>query len=193
MKRWIIIVCGALVCLIGLAYASLVIDFEGKPKMFQQKDIQGYFIWGDDEGVHLRAVASGEKHVFTGTVYSDGRIEDIEEKSFNDADDFSHLKEHNHTVSFQFTPSGEAVGIDFYVYRCKAMDFDFYLDGDKISSDQIFVGHEGWHPGSNKFTLNYEKNSDNNDRSDNSVIIITSPGWWWWGGPGPGWRRRFWR
>lgn len=189
MKRWIIPIFIAMFCLISYIQASISIDFNGKPKMFHPKQIQGYFIWGDDSGVHLRVAAAGENHVFTGTISSDGKIEDLTEKSFNDADDFSHVKEQNHTINFQFSTSGEAVGVDFYVYQAKAMDFDFYLDGAIITSDQIFVGHEGWHPASNKFTLYYDQDPNDNT-SENSVIIIAHPGWLWWGGPH--WHHRYW-
>jgi hypothetical protein len=191
VKRWLIIVLGLVTafCLISYADASLSINFDGKPKMFHPKNIQGYFVWGDDDGLHIRVTTIKEKHVFSGTIHTDGRLEDIEEKSLDD-DDFSHLKDHDHTISFQFTTSGKAVGIDFYIQRGKYMDFDFSVDGTPITPEQIFVGKEGWHPSSNQFTLDYDKYENDQSVNENRTLIITNfPGFWW---RGPRWHRRFW-
>jgi hypothetical protein len=169
-------------CLVSYAAATLSINFDGKPQMFHPKHIQGYFIWGDDDGIHVRVTTDKEKHVFSGTMHADGRLEDIEEKSLQD-DDFAHVKDHNHTVDFQYTTSGEAAGIDFYIYRGQSMDFDIYLDGAKIGPDQIFVGEEGWHPESNKFSLDYNPQKDDQSVNENQTVIITHFHWFWWGWP----------
>jgi hypothetical protein len=190
MKRLRILILMAVFCFIGYVYAApLSIDFEGKPGLLHPNNIQGCFVWGDEDGIHIRVSTINEKHVFSGTIHSDGRLEDMEEKSLDD-DDFSHVKDHNHTINFQFTTSGKAVGIDFYVYQGGYLDFDIYLDGAKINPYQIFVGREGWHPGSNKFTLDYDQRSDDEDRREDRTIIITRFHWGWW--YGPHWHHRHW-
>ncbi|MDR3560314.1 MAG: hypothetical protein P4N59_02570 [Negativicutes bacterium] len=144
--------------------------------MLNPSHIIGAFVWHDSSGFHLRATTTGDKHTFTGTVHTNGHFRDIDDRFFRDKD-YYHQRDGD-TIDFQFTTEGRTVGIDFDVTDGDYMGFEIYLDGNKISPQQIFVGRNGWHPSDYKFNLNRPPYPpyyyDDHDRS----VIIVHPGWY---------------
>jgi len=170
------------------AFASYSPKLEGKPSAFQQGNM-GYFMWQDKDGFHLRTNAAGTKHIFNGSIRTNGKFGDIFVK-MPGADDSSYVNSDRDKINFNFTNlSGEA-GIDLSVKGGTDVTFELFMDGETIDPEDIYIGSDGWHPGNSKFTLQHEGVKDN---KDNRIIIVENDFWWGWSpsyypwrhGPGP--------
>jgi hypothetical protein len=176
----------------ALAYSPRL---DGRPAAFEPGGQAGYFIWQDHEGLHLRTTAAGVRHVFSGTIRTDGAYEDTFGKATG-VDDTVQVNENRDKITFQFTNSGDTSGIDLHVRGGTYVSFNLAMDGDDVSPAAIFIGAEGWHPGDHKFTLRQDPDPEKY-RDDRTIIVIGGPYWWhaprYWGPGGPGghgpWRR----
>lgn len=170
------------------AFASYAPRLDGRPDAFDPDHSKGYFIWQDEKGLHIRTTTPGTEHVFSGTIRTDGTFEDVWGKSLG-TDDIFHVNEDRDKITFKFTASGGADGIDLHVYDGSYVDFNLSLDGEDADPANIFIGKDGWHPGSYKFTLRHDENPEKY-RDDRTVIIIGDPYWWhfhgYWGHGGYG-------
>ena len=177
-------------CFTNYAFAAYSPKLDGKPAAFDPGHSKGYFIWQDEKGLHLRTTTPGTKHVFSGTLRTDVTFEDTWGKSHGTDDNFQ-VNEDRDKITFNFTTCGEADGIDLQVYDGSYVSFNLSLDGEDIDPDRIFIGTDGWHPGSSKFTLRHDKDTAKyND--DCTVIIIGNPYWWHFHGYwGHGWHRHW--
>jgi hypothetical protein len=188
MKRGMsfIIVLLTMLCLTGYAFASDSSRLNGKPDAFDPGHSNGYFIWQDGKGLHLRATTAGPEHVFSGTISTDGTFEDVFGKS-QGADDGFHVNGDRDKITFKFTTSGREDGIDLHVSAGSYVGFKLSMDGEDIDPASIFIGSDGWHPGSYKFTLRHDGDPEKY-KDDRTVIIVD--GFYWWDFPGywgPGW------
>lgn len=147
------------------------LKLDERPDAFRPGQNRGYFIWRDQKGFHLWTTTRGQRHVFTGTVTTDGdrldvKLKDIEgrseERPFGhlftwnrpDRGDRVKLDQDRDTVRFRFDNSGGDVdGIDFKVVGGSKVRFDLYMDGQRIDPSEIYIGDEGWHPGRSAFTM----------------------------------------
>jgi hypothetical protein len=182
----------ALVLLIVISFTSTVFAsystrLDGKPNMFEPGNSTGYFIWQDREGLHIRTTTPGSKHVFSGTIHTDGAFENSFGKSVA-ADDFFRVNGDCDKVTFQFTNAGDTSGIDLHVYDGTYVTFNLSIDGEPVDPVDIYIGKDGWHPGSHKFTLRHDDDplAAHSDESSRTVIIIGGPYWWHWD---HGWHR----
>lgn len=123
-----------------------------RPEMFRPRQTRGYFIWHDKDGFHLFTTTRGQRHVFTGVIRTDGGR--IEFKSRGaESNDRYRLDRNRDALSFRFDTRGDVDGVDFRVIGGKRVNFDLYMDGKKIDTQEIYIGGEGWHPGRSNFTL----------------------------------------
>lgn len=186
MKRFMI-------CLLVLVSATLASEsvsassytarLDGRPAAFEQGGRTGYYIWQDGEGLHLRTAAPGIKHVFSGTIRTDGTFEDTYGKSAG-ADDAFRINGDRDRITFQFTNIGDSAGIDLHVQEGTYVTFDLSMDGYEVDPAAIFIGEDGWHPGDHKFTLRHD-GAPEKYIADRTVIIVGGPPWWhfsaYWG------------
>jgi hypothetical protein len=183
-------------CFTSYAFAAQLPRLDGKPAAFEPGNSQGYFIWQDKEGLHVRTTTFGKKHIFSGVIRTDGKFSDVFGKS-TEADDSFRVSDNQDKITFQFTDAGEPSGIDFYFKDGTYLTFSLSMDGDEINSDDIFIGKDGWHPGSYKFTIRHNELRDRH--SDEGTVIVIGDPWLDWGvwwpihhhpefdpGPGPG-------
>jgi hypothetical protein len=172
-----------IICLPATAFMTSI-DYDGEPTMLKPNHILGAFVWHDQDGFHLRTTAiRDEQHVFSGTIHTNGYFKDVDDRLFKDKD-YYHLTDRD-MIDFQFTTDGRSVGIDCDVADGDYMDVEIYIDGQKISPMDIYVGQDGWHPNDYKFTLDrptYYKD-------ERSVVIIHDG--WWYGHRGPRWRHHW--
>jgi hypothetical protein len=160
------------------AFASYSTNFEGKPKLFNPGNSLGYFMWQDKDGFHLRTTSSGMEHVFSGTIHTNGRFENIFGKT-SETNDYSRVNEEWDKITFKFTNSGRESGIDLSLKGGTYITFDLFMDDNPMNPENIFIGSDGWHPGSFKFTLQH----DGSKNRDNTIFIINDDLWWGWGPP----------
>jgi len=150
---------GLIVALIGLFLVALTgaafawsPELNGKPEAFHPGETRGYFIWHDDNGLHIRTTTRGQLHVFSGTLHTNGRFIDVHGVKL-EADDGYKVGPERHQMDFRFETAGGVDGIDFKVEGGEKVVLDLLIDGHKISADEIYGGFGSWHPSENKFEI----------------------------------------
>lgn len=109
----------------------------------------GYFIWKDASGVHIRMTLEEEEN-FSGSIKTDGQFKDISTKNIEDN---GYLKVEDHK-NLKFKVKGvSGAGIDFSVIDSDSITFEFFMNGKKVNSKNIYIGSEEWHPTDNSFTV----------------------------------------
>lgn len=153
MKRLSIFVVAVftLVALTGSAFAWPG-NLEGKPDELRSGDARGYFIWHDNQGMHLRTTTKGHEHVYTGVIRTDGRFVEVDEYR-TEANDHIRVSRDRDTIWFKFSTAGGLDGLNFRVRGGEKVHFDLYVDGHQINRQQIFLGDNGHHPRDNSFTI----------------------------------------
>ncbi len=173
MKKWLSVI---LLAALTLGSASLTLaawpsNFEGKPVKLLDGPNEGYFIWSDKDGLHLRVKTKGEAHVFSGRIYTNGNFDNILVKTFHDQDNFDNSGPNE--IRFRLTATDKFAGIDFYVTEGQYVDFDLSMDGHKVDANRVFIGRDGWHPGDSKFTIL----CSDGERPERSRTVIIFDGW----------------
>jgi len=184
MKKYIgfLLVVFSIIFLPATAFMA-PLNYMGEPDMLNPHHIRGVFVWRDIDGFHLRATTTGDEHVFSGTVHTNGCFEDISDRFFR-GNDYYHLKDRD-TIDFQLTTTGRTVGLDFNIADGDYTAFELYMDGHEISPLDIYVGKDGWHPGDYKFTL--ERPSYPTYYGGERSVLVVNNGWF-----GFGWHRHYW-
>ncbi len=162
-------------CFTSYVSAARLPRLNGEPAAFEPGNSQGYFIWQDKEGVHVRTTTFGKEHIFSGVIRTDGKFSDVFGK-LAQADDFFNVSDNQDKITFQFTDAGQSSGIDFYFKNATYLNFSLSMDGDEINSDDIFIGKDGWHPASYKFTVRHDQSDWHSE--EGTVIVIGDP-WFW--------------
>jgi hypothetical protein len=165
-----------IICFSGSVSAAWSPRLEGRPDAFDPGNSRGYFIWQDADGLHLRTTTPGTDHVFSGIIRTDGFFEDVWGRS-RGGDDSLRVSRDRDKVSYRFVTSGGVDGVDFRVYGGSYVRFELAMDGDDIDPANIYIGGEGWHPGSPAFTFrpDYDRDRYSGDRT---VIIVNGYHWW---------------
>jgi len=112
----------------------------------------GYYIWRDDERVHVATHGPGDEHHFVARLYTEGTFENI---------DTSHLEQGD---TYKLLDGGHMLVLDFYTYQATddiaftvrgadGMRLDLNLDGSPIDTGLIYLGPTGRHPATNPFHI----------------------------------------
>lgn len=112
----------------------------------------GYYLWHDDNGIHLRTHGPGEDHSFTARLHTDGVFVDVDSVRLESRDNFAVL-DGGHTILMRFHTYDAIDGLNFRINGGTRLRLSLGLDGEPISTDNIFLGPNGKHPASNPFTL----------------------------------------
>lgn len=151
-KLSILVIVVALLVLSAGAALAKDRSIEGRPDMLDPGHIRGYFVWRDDDGLHLRTTTRGHDHVFSGVIRTDGKFEDVDGRRLEHGD-YYRLSRDRDTITFRFTTAAGLDGFDFRVDDGKRLNFDLFMDGHRIDVDEIYIGERGWHPQHSEFTL----------------------------------------
>jgi hypothetical protein len=127
-------------------------QLEGKPETFHPGEVNGYFIWYDDNGLHLRMTTRGPIHNFSGVLHTDGRFVDVHGGRI-EADDAYKVDPEKHQMKFNFDIGTLIDGIDFKVEGGDKVIFSLLIDGHPIPADEIHGGSGNWHPNNNVFEI----------------------------------------
>lgn len=140
-----------LVALTGSAFAWPGY-LEGKPDGMRARDARGYFIWNDNQGIHLFTAAQGREQVYSGVIRTDGKFVNVDDFR-TEAGDHIRVSRERDTIWFKFTTGKGLDGLNFNIRGGERVQFDLNMDGRQVSRQMIFLGNNGKHPRDNNFTL----------------------------------------
>lgn len=151
--RSVLAVLAALALVSGVATSAFAWPgpVEGAPSLTADSPL-GYYIWHDDNGMHLRTHGPGDEHFFVARLHTDGIFEDVDTVRLENRDNFEVL-DGGHVLVLRFHTYGATDGVNFRVRDGSRLRFSLRLDGDLISTDSIYLGANGIHPKSNPFTI----------------------------------------
>jgi len=127
---------------------------QGQPEYYQEgaHHHRGYYIWKDDEGLHVRTTTRGMQHEFSGVIRTDGEFVHIRGARL-EQDDFYRVSRDGDRIRFKFETSGGKDGLDFRIREGTYVNFELYMDGQRIDPREIHIGARGFHPHRSVFTL----------------------------------------
>lgn len=131
--------------------AALPANVQGQPDLTPSSPT-GYYIWNDENGIHLRTHGPGEDHRFVARLHTDGVFQDVDAVRLESRDNFAVL-DGGHTIVMRFHTYDATDGLNFRVRGGTRLRFNLQLDGELISTDSIYLGAAGVHPASNPFTI----------------------------------------
>jgi len=126
---------------------------EGKPDMFRPGEIKGYFIWHNEHGIHIWTTTRSREHVFSGVIRTDGKFIDVRGQRLEHDDFYKVDNDRNKIVFRDITAGGGIDGLNFKIVDGERVNFDLFMDGEKIDPREIYIGENGWHPAHSDFTL----------------------------------------
>lgn len=124
----------------------------GRPAGFDAGDANGWYVWNDDDGFHIRTTTPADRaHPFTAVITTDGRFADVSKVRLEGADDIRIL-DGGHRLVVRFHTWDGVDGVDF---KTTGDDLRFRLEeyGLLVPDGRIFLGHFELHPGNNPFTI----------------------------------------
>jgi hypothetical protein len=125
---------------------------QGRPQGLDAGDTNGWYVWHDDDGFHVRTTTPSEDgHSFVGVFVTEGRFTDIDKVRFEAADDLR-VTDGGHKLIVKFHTHDGMDGVDFRVTGDR-LSLKLSEHGSLIGTSHIFVGLTGAHPDDNPFTL----------------------------------------
>jgi len=112
----------------------------------------GYYLWHDDGVYHLRTHGPGAEHRFVARLKTNGTFQDVD-KAMLEKDDRVTVKDDGHMMVLRFQTYGAWDGVDFRVDGGEHVNLNLKLDGQEISTANIFLGSGGAHPATDPFTI----------------------------------------
>jgi hypothetical protein len=112
--------------------------WKGQPE-YNKGESRGYFIWGDDEGWHVRWMSKGAKHIYSGNVTSDVGLDKFHPVS-RDSKDFI-KPEGNKMIRFDAKAKEVMDGFNFHASpSTHVLRFELNIDGKKAPVDEVKLG-----------------------------------------------------
>jgi hypothetical protein len=141
---------------IGAAAASPALavneDLSGRPESLHPDGELGYYIWADEDGIHLRTTGPGPRHIFHAVLMTDGRFEDVR-FSRAEAADALIVHPNRHVLEARFETWGAIDGVDFRIDGGSALRLALRRDGELVPTSEIFLGADGSQPEDNPFVV----------------------------------------
>jgi len=113
---------------------------------------EGYYLWRDEGGIHLRTHGPGAEHLFTAHLHTDGVFTDVDTVRLESRDSFAVL-DGGHTLVLRFRTFNATDGLNFRIRGGTRLRLNLQLDGELVSTGSIYLGAHGRHPESNPFTV----------------------------------------
>lgn len=149
IRRSLFATLAALILLVVAALPALAAD--GQPA-FTPDSPTGYYLWHDENGMHLHTHGPGAHHNFVARLHTDGIFTDVDTVRLESRDDYAIL-DGGHTLVIRFNTYDATDGVNFRIQGGDWLRLRLELDGRLIPTDHIFLGVDGKHPASNPFTI----------------------------------------
>ncbi len=126
-------------------------DLDGHPNLTKDNPV-GYYIWHNEDGLHLRTHGPGDEHYFTARLRTDGMFEKVEAVRLENKDNYEIL-DNGHLLVLRFHTYDFTDGLNFRVQGGTKLHFNLHLDRKPIATESIYLGDDGNHPATNPFTI----------------------------------------
>lgn len=144
------------VALIGGAALAWTGHVEGQPASFSAGGTDGYYVWHDAGGLHLRTTDSSGVFTYSGVIHTNGTFVNVNPVRL-EADDKVDVLDNGKTIQFQFVTHSGIDGVDFEVSNGSKVRFTLSRDGNQIDPANIFLGTAAVHPHHSSFVLRRDK------------------------------------
>jgi hypothetical protein len=113
---------------------------------------EGYFVWHNDDGWHMRTHATPAGRVFNGRLHTDGTFVDVQPVRAESTEQLA-VVDGGRTLVFRLVTFDHYDGIDFRIDG--GTHLRAYLEQNGLWSPRrdIYIGGAGTHPLTNPFTL----------------------------------------
>lgn len=113
----------------------------------------GYCLWRGPAGFHLRAHGRpGEAHRFVAYLHADGRFHDVALVRAESYDGVA-IIDQGQTLAIRFSTYNRTDGVNFRIAGGGYRWLDLRLNGERIATDQIYLGAPDRHPAANPFLI----------------------------------------
>jgi hypothetical protein len=143
----------ALIGGVALAWTGHV---EGQPASFSAGGTDGYYVWHDANGLHLRTTDSAGTFHYTGVLRTNGTFVSVTPVKLDPADNLEVL-DGGKTIKFQFVTHQGIDGVDFEVSGGSKVRFSLERDSAAIDPANIFLGTAAVHPKHSSFVIRRDK------------------------------------
>jgi len=125
---------------------------QGRPMLFHAGARAGDYIWHDSAGWHFRVTHPGHgRVVFTGTIVASAPLTEAPVKL--EKSDSVTLSADRKTITYRLVNYGFIDGFDFKTSCAARLAFGGRMDGVRLATWRIRIGHDDRHPLENPFVL----------------------------------------
>ncbi len=124
---------------------------EGNPGVTDASAL-GYYLWHDDDGLHVRTHGPGAEHVFAARFHTDGVITNLSPVRLEPGDQ-NYLENGGHDLVIYYHTYDGIDGVNFDIDGGTVLTGQADLDSTPISTSNIFLGASQENPLFNPFTL----------------------------------------
>lgn len=139
---------GAAVLLVGITAGSTFAwpdRLAGRPEQFEAGGDSAYYIWTEDNDIHLSTTGPGPERRFRAIIRTDGEIEDVDQLRLEDGDRYE-IHDGGHELVVEFHTFGRTDNVRWNIRGGTFMHFDLRVDGHPIHPSNIYLGEQGVHP-----------------------------------------------
>ena len=125
---------------------------QGIPTLFRAGASAGDYIWHDSAGWHVRVTHPGDgRAVFTGTIVASAPLSVTPVRL--QRSDVLTLSADKKTITYRFVNDGGIDGFNFATACASRITFGGRMDGVRLATGQIRIGHYDRHPLENPFVI----------------------------------------
>jgi hypothetical protein len=119
---------------------------DGRPEQLEIGGDSAYYVWTDGENeFHLATTGPGPERLFVAEIHTNGEITDVDQTRLEDGDRFE-LLDGGQKLVIHFETWDRLDSVQWKVRGGTGISFDLRVDGHPIRPQNIYLGHEGYHP-----------------------------------------------
>lgn len=126
--------------------------YEGRPAGYDPGNELGYYIWHENGYWYLQPTTQGRNRTFSGVIKSRSDFTDVAAIR-TERQDITLLSKDRNTIRFNLQNAGGEDGFRFRILGGEPIDFELYIDGEKMDRSRIYLGRDGYHPAGHSFRL----------------------------------------
>ena len=138
---------GTILAAPALAWSS---DIEGRPDNLRPGGDEGYYVWHDDNGLHVYTTDPVGHHKYTFRISTEGVFQNVDPVRLDGGDSVTVL-DGGHRLEGDFVTHEGIDGLNFNIAGGAGMRLALRIDGVLAPGDEIYLGDDFSHPSNNPF------------------------------------------